>query len=228
MKKVGFFTVLMLLAICCGAAYAAPKLVVEEPAFDFGEILKGDQVKHVFKISNGGDAPLTIEKVKTSCGCTAALLSEKVLAPGQAADVKTNFDSTRFQGAIHKTVYLTTDDPDQPEYKLYLTGKVHPLLKVEPDPLRLGMLTPGKAVEEKVKITNYGKMKVRLLKVTETSKDIEAKVSAKEVLPGQSVDVLIKATPAAGAERVGGYVVILTDSNTERITIQVYGKVAAK
>jgi len=228
MKKKALLTIVWLLIVCCGTALAAPKLEVVETTYDFGEILKGDQVKHIFTIRNAGDAPLTIEKVKTSCGCTAALLSEKVLAPGQTAEIKTNFDSTRFKGRVKKTIYVNSNDPQQPEAHILLTGMIRPQIVVEPDPLRLENLTPGQAVEKTVKISNFGKTPIMLLKVTVTSQDLEGKLSAKKVLPGESVDLLVRATAREGEERVGGYVVILTDALEPRLTVQVYGSVAKK
>ncbi len=49
---------------------------------DFGTIFQGENVRHAFVFTNSGDAPLTVEKVSSSCGCTVALASAKVLAAG--------------------------------------------------------------------------------------------------------------------------------------------------
>jgi hypothetical protein len=43
-----------------------PKAFVREPDHDFGTIIQGSKVKHVFKVQNIGDAPLKLIKAKGS------------------------------------------------------------------------------------------------------------------------------------------------------------------
>lgn len=43
-----------------GNAYCAPKVKVDEPVFDAGEIPQGKQISHEFTIENVGDETLTI------------------------------------------------------------------------------------------------------------------------------------------------------------------------
>jgi len=83
------FKVGLVLFVCLmtSNALAAPNLVVEQPVFDFGEVAQGDKVPHTFKFRNDGDKPLYIDRVKSSCGCTAALLSAKTLAPGESGEI---------------------------------------------------------------------------------------------------------------------------------------------
>lgn len=42
----------------------APKIVLREKVFDFGEVKEGDNVEHTFMVSNTGNAPLDIRNVK--------------------------------------------------------------------------------------------------------------------------------------------------------------------
>ena len=46
---------------------AAPKVMVEQPAFDFGIITNGSFFYHDFIIRNTGDADLIVSHVKSSC-----------------------------------------------------------------------------------------------------------------------------------------------------------------
>lgn len=70
------FALSLILFVCLLASnsWAAPNLVVELPTFDFGEVPQGQTVRHSFSFNNDGDEPLLIEKVHSSCGCTAALV----------------------------------------------------------------------------------------------------------------------------------------------------------
>ena len=53
---------------------------------------------------------LKVDRVRSSCGCTAALSSAQSLNPGETGEIQATFDSTRFRGQIEKTLYLYTND----------------------------------------------------------------------------------------------------------------------
>ena len=50
----------------------APKIVCDEPVYDFGEIANHNVVEHEYVIRNAGTLSLEIRSVRASCGCTAA------------------------------------------------------------------------------------------------------------------------------------------------------------
>ena len=75
------------LVIACSASgraeeQKAPRISVEPEAFDFGKALPGKTLRKEFTLRNFGDALLVIENVSTTCGCTAALASDKQVEPG--------------------------------------------------------------------------------------------------------------------------------------------------
>lgn len=109
-----------------------PRIEVASPEYDFGKITDGDIVSHTFQFSNVGNDTLRIYDVRASCGCTAALLSEQVIAPGKSGEVKTTFNSKGKVGRIKKTIYVNSNDPDKGTVYLHLlaqvdeaTGKTH-------------------------------------------------------------------------------------------------------
>ncbi len=65
-----------------------PEIFFENPDFNFGKVYKGNKVEHVFKLENKGNDTLEIKKVKPSCGCTAAVLSNNTILPGNTGEVK--------------------------------------------------------------------------------------------------------------------------------------------
>ncbi|NIQ93339.1 MAG: DUF1573 domain-containing protein, partial [Desulfuromonadales bacterium] len=82
-------TAFVILAILLPAlpAAAAPRVDTTQREFDFGRIFQGDKVRHAFEFTNAGDATLNVEKVRTSCGCTAALVSSEAIAPGDRGKI---------------------------------------------------------------------------------------------------------------------------------------------
>lgn len=219
---------LLLFVMISAASAAAPKIEVEKDTFHFGEVYQGAKVEHVFRFRNAGDAPLTIEKVRTSCGCTAALLSATVLQPGETGEIRTSFDSGRFRGAVVKTIYLYSNDPLQQVTQLYVRGKVTPEIVQEPGQVEFGGLAVGASKEARVGLTSQGKEKIDLLSIETTSPELQAELSAEALFPGKTVDVIITATLGEGKARLSGYVLIRTSSsNVPELRIPVYGTVAA-
>jgi len=82
----------------------------EKLYFDFGKIPQGKIVSSTVKFRNTGNANLIIKDVKTSCGCTAALISKKVLKPGEEGKIRIEFDSTGKEGKISRTVTVYSND----------------------------------------------------------------------------------------------------------------------
>ena len=100
---------------------SGPKIKFEENSLDFGRVKQGKILTHVFIFNNTGDAPLIIKRVRTSCGCTAALVSEKEIAPGGKGEIKVSFNTRGFEGKVNKYVYVETNDSQQPRVQLTVT-----------------------------------------------------------------------------------------------------------
>jgi len=188
------------------AAWAAPAVSVPQLQHDFGTVYQGETVRHVFTFTNSGNAPLSVEKVSSSCGCTAALASAKVLAPGASGEIQTSFDSTRFRGNVSKTVYLYTNDPAQPMVQLQIKGKVQAEVSLEPQLVNFGTVTPKRTVKSTVKLFNQGPREVQLEGLETTAPELAARLSANVVPPGGSVAVELTFTPKPGQARFSGYV----------------------
>src|SRR5262245_12052238 len=89
-----------------------PRIQFDESTFDFGEIYQDTDNTHVFGFANVGDAPLTVKRTQTSCGCTAAIASEGPIAPGGRGEIRVTYSSKRSVGAQSKTVSVFSNSPD--------------------------------------------------------------------------------------------------------------------
>ncbi len=69
------------------------KLTFEENTFDYGTIMEGEKVTHVYSFTNSGDEPLIISNAKGSCGCTVPDWPREPIAPGDKGEIKVVFDS---------------------------------------------------------------------------------------------------------------------------------------
>ena len=70
-----------------------PKIVLPDDYYDFGRVGPRSVVKRKFLVRNEGEAPLTISRAYTTCGCTVADFTARVIPPGKAALVTLVFDA---------------------------------------------------------------------------------------------------------------------------------------
>jgi hypothetical protein len=101
-----------------------PKAVIHPMTYDYGKIVQDSVVTTIFVITNEGNDILKINDVKTSCGCTAVVVGENELKPGESTEIEVSFDSKGRTGKQNKTITVSTNDPDNSIIKLTFTGNV--------------------------------------------------------------------------------------------------------
>ena len=92
----------------------APRIRVEPEVFDFGRALPSRTLRKDFRIRNFGDAPLTIDGVSTTCGCTAALAAESRVEPGGSTVLRVTLQTRRDFGRVEREVLVRSNDPETP------------------------------------------------------------------------------------------------------------------
>lgn len=110
-------------------AAAAPRIQVEPESFDFGRAQQGKTLRKDFTIRNFGDAPLVIEGVSTTCGCTAALAAQDHVAPGGRTELRVTFETRTFSGKVERDVLVRSNDPKTPLARVRLSATVEPPAK---------------------------------------------------------------------------------------------------
>jgi len=100
---------------------------------DVGNISEGETKEVEIELRNITGAPLSIENIDTSCGCTIANASEGLIAPGETAKVRVTIDTRGKMGDISKELKLFTSEGSAP-HVLTLTGKVEHFGEGMPDP----------------------------------------------------------------------------------------------
>ncbi|MCX8159497.1 MAG: DUF1573 domain-containing protein [Candidatus Saccharicenans sp.] len=146
------------------AQAGVPKAEFRETSRDFGRIKQGEVVSHEFTFRNSGNAVLVVKNVSTSCGCTAALVSQKEIPPGREGKIKVTFDSRGYAGKVIKYVYFESNDPKDPRQELSITAEVEtgpaPRIELEPYNLDLGLVLEGESSEAVIKVKNSGQLEL--------------------------------------------------------------------
>lgn len=102
--------------------YEGAMLKPEQVSHDLGIVPTDAKIAHTFNLYNTGGKYLRIYNVETSCGCTAATLKKKHVAPGDYTKLSLILDTSTKLGPIKKTIDVFSNDPKHPVYRLYLTG----------------------------------------------------------------------------------------------------------
>lgn len=101
-----------------------PKIFFPQTQHDFGIVEEGDVVSYTFSFTNKGKAILDIKDIKTSCGCTAALVSNKQIPPGKEGTLKIDLDTKNREGRMSRTITVSSNDPEEPNKVLTIYAEV--------------------------------------------------------------------------------------------------------
>ena len=128
MKKVVYLLGLMLLI--AGAAKAqdtktqsGSEIEFEKTVHDYGDVPYNGNGECEFRFTNTGDAPLLIQKPKSSCGCTVPSWPDKPILPGESDVIKVTYRTNR-PGNINKTVTVTSNALKNSTVVLRIKGRV--------------------------------------------------------------------------------------------------------
>jgi hypothetical protein len=119
----------------------APQLACDEPLYDFGNVSDTAPLTHSFVLWNRGTAPLRISNVRACCGGKAKAAADEV-APGTNTTVAVELSLRGRSGPQDKSVYVASNDPRQPYYRLRLSGRVVPQVEVDPGSVAWRDLSP--------------------------------------------------------------------------------------
>jgi len=222
---VGAGLVVLLVATAGGVDDLQPRLALEQGIFDFGTVERGVPVDHTFHLPNRGSAELRVDHVKSSCGCTVAVVSEREIPPGGEARVSVTLDTARLGGRTTKTVSVYTNDPDSPVVPLTLTGQVAADLIVTPSPLYFGHVRRGDGSHHEVTVTpGRPGAHYAVERVEDTSRPIHARVEPRSDGPGQRV--VVELDPEMPLGRFNETLTLHTTSPREPVmTLAVLGSV---
>ena len=104
-----------------------PKINLPKTYYNFGSIGASEVVNYDFVIANTGNAPLTISRAYTTCGCTTADLTATVIPPGKVSIMTLTFDAsvhdTRGK-TVRRGVFIENNDPQNPQMEIWIQASV--------------------------------------------------------------------------------------------------------
>jgi hypothetical protein len=148
----------------------------DELSRDFGSVPRGPTLQHPFRLVNNTGRTVHITGIRVSCGCTQARAMRDTLAPGQETAIVATMDTTRFFGHKSVTIFVTLDQPQWAEVRLWVQANSRDDVSVFPEALNFGRIKRGSAPAEAVKISFYGSPGVQITGVKAESNYIQPSV----------------------------------------------------
>ncbi len=124
MQKVMAIVLPLLIFPMLASAANGPKLVCDEPVYNFGKVTQSAVVTHVFILRNEGDTTFVAGMPRATCSCTQVKLSKRMIGPGETAELTAVFTAARRGGEQRKSIYLPPSDSDDPALILCMQGFV--------------------------------------------------------------------------------------------------------
>ena len=193
-----------------GAA-PGPKIQFDEYEWDFGEMYQEEEKSHAFVFTNIGDAPLTVKRTQTSCGCTAAIASEGPIAPGAHGEIRVTYNSKKTIGAQSKTVTVFTNAPDSIS-TILIKAKVKADLTY-PGTVSFGKVTRGTPQEKTISMVAEEGLPFEIAKVETDAPHFQASFKKAPSAPkqGASYDVKVKMLPQAPVGAINSRLKVYTN-----------------
>lgn len=195
-------------AVKAQASGLGPKIQFSTPIYDFGRVQAGEVVKHSYMFTNNGDQPLELSNVQPSCGCTTAGDWSRKVMPGQTGMVPVQFNSSHFNGAVFKTISVTSNDKQKPVTVLQLKGSIWKPLDLVPPYTVINVAPDVSSASASVRILNNTEEPISLSTPEINSKSFSATLTS--VKPGKEFQLTLASVGELKPGNIQGKVLLKT------------------
>lgn len=141
---------------------------------NFGKVLQGDVLNHVFQLVSNGEEDLVIRQAKPTCGCTVAQITAQQadgsFAPyafgnpipvGRKIEIKATLHTVNKRGHAGSRINIFSNDP-RGQSQLGLEADVDPFLNINPALINFNTLSAKDTAKDKASITTAHGERVKL------------------------------------------------------------------
>jgi hypothetical protein len=108
-----FLAVLTIQAQDKPAAASQDSIIFTSTVHDYGTIVQASDGSCEFKFTNKGKAPIVLNDVKASCGCTVPEWTRTPVAPGANGTIKVTYNTNNV-GAFSKSITVNSNAVNNP------------------------------------------------------------------------------------------------------------------
>jgi hypothetical protein len=178
---------LLLGAAACPAQTAswADKMFKDGTSHDFGTVPRGAQLFHRFTMTNIYAVPLQIVDLRTSCACTSATPSTRLLQPRETGYIDVTMDGRRFTGlkSIHVSVTVGPDFTSTAD--LHVTANSRADVVFNPGQVTFGVVPQGGTPTQAIEVEYAGNLDWRVTGVLTNGAPYDVTLEEMYRRPGQ-------------------------------------------
>jgi hypothetical protein len=126
-----------------GVPELTPRVIVEQTAFDFGQMNPHTNGKHIFVVKNSGTGPLCLLDHRSTCKCTVGNFTHDAIAPGGQAEITIQWQTQSNNQRFKESAIVETNDPETPSLKFTITGDVLVQVGANPPEFAFSGVRPG-------------------------------------------------------------------------------------
>lgn len=199
-------------------SYSQSKIeVVGGTNFDFGDMYVGTKTEKKLTIKNKGKDTLVINNVQASCGCTATLLSERLIPAGKSATLNVGFDSKGFDGKVHKTVTITSNDSASSPLQITFSANITSVLKFDPQYIYFQQIKSDSTATMKITVKNNTTEAIEILSAQHKVQGLQVDIMQRKLMPNESTQLSV--SYAAFSEGMIQGEVTINSNNKKQPTI---------
>lgn len=179
---------------------------------DFGVIATGSDSKKFVRVKNVLKETVSIREAKTTCGCSVATPSKKILQPGEEAVIEVTMNTRRFKRRKDSNVIVTFDAPQFAEVRIPITAYIRTDVVFDPGMVQFDNVQLGKGAQRQVKIAYAGRADWVIKELKVGSQFLAARfneTSRGGGRVGYTLDVKLKENAPVG--RLRDLVILVTD-----------------
>ena len=170
--KLKIYLLMILSVVLTNAFSQNAEISFGKTIHDYGKIKEvNGPVAYTFEYTNSGNAPLVIQKVESSCGCTVPEWTQSPVLPGKTGFVKAIYNPAGRPYPFDKTITVISNSSKNNIVVLRIKGNVegkpitiedeYPLavgaLRIKGKSIDMGRLKPREAKSSNIEVLNTGK-----------------------------------------------------------------------
>jgi len=110
---------------------------------NFGTVAVAAKTEFRFPIHNTLSTPMHIQSVRTSCGCTTAIIETQSIPPGESGSILARFNTGTFRGQKGATITVVISQPFYTEVRLRVDGYIRSDMVFHPGAIEFGNVEQG-------------------------------------------------------------------------------------
>lgn len=223
------------IALACVLSFAGVQLHAQqwandlfpEKIIDFGSVSRNARTEHVFQFKNTFEEDIHIRSVRSSCGCTKALIAREWVRSGESGAIVAQFNTRSFIGKKNASITVVFDQPYYAEVQLMVSGDIMSDIVTNPGEVRFGDVDVGTKRALPIEISYAGRADWEIRDVRGKSEHLEVLLNRNERRGsgvGYILEVRLRDDAPVGALR-DELIIVTNDPENSEFTIPVSASV---